>query len=42
MNKDINCHDCGSSVRIKDKDEEFEISDLKYCPICGSDNVDVE
>lgn len=38
--KQIDCHDCSSSTKVIDKDEEYEVDDLKYCPFCGSENIE--
>ena len=42
MIKTIECHECGNDLKIKDKYDEIELSDLKYCPFCGSDNITVD
>jgi Zn finger protein HypA/HybF involved in hydrogenase expression len=40
--KKIVCHDCEAEIIIKDKHDEIALEDLKYCPICGSDNIETE
>lgn len=41
MNKKIECHDCGAELVIKDKHNEIELDNLSFCPLCGSDNIEV-
>lgn len=38
--KTISCHDCESEIKIKDLYDEIDLADLKYCPLCGSDNTE--
>lgn len=38
--KHIECHDCGNETLIKETKEISE-DDIKFCPICGSDNIEV-
>lgn len=42
MDKNINCHDCGQEAVLKDKYDEINIEEIKHCPFCGSDNIEVE
>lgn len=39
--KTILCLDCDSTVKLRDKHEELEAEAIKFCPICGSDNIEV-
>ena len=37
--KTLECHDCGAEIHIVDKYEDIAAEDLKYCPLCGSENI---
>lgn len=39
--KTIECHDCGIEIKIKDQFEELSMCDIKYCPVCGGKNIEV-
>lgn len=39
--KTIECHDCASEVKVVDTYEELNIEDIKFCPLCGSENIEV-
>lgn len=41
MNKNISCLDCDITIKIKDKYNELVAEDIKYCPICGSSEIEV-
>ena len=39
----LNCHDCGKSVTLLiDDEDDLEIKEIQCCPICGSDNIEIE
>ncbi len=39
----LNCHDCGKSVTIIiNTEDDLEINELTLCPICGSENIEIE
>ena len=42
MDKTISCHNCEAITTINDEYGDIPIEDLKYCPCCGSDNIDVD
>lgn len=42
MDKELNCHDCGEMTVLKDEYDEIDVTKIKYCPYCGSDNIEVE
>ena len=39
--KIITCLECEQETKIKDKFDEIEVTSLKYCPFCGSDDIEV-
>jgi len=43
MNKKIiSCHHCDSEVQISDKYDEYDATDFSFCPLCGSENIEVQ
>jgi hypothetical protein len=37
--KTIECHDCGAEIKIHDPYDDQPVTSLKFCPVCGSENV---
>ena len=37
--KTLECHSCGAEIHIVDKYEDISAEDLKYCPLCGDENI---
>lgn len=43
MEEEIKCNNCdwsGDSTMLESKTEELEDVDFKYCPDCGSDDIE--
>ena len=39
--KTLACHDCSAEIKIDDRYEELNATDLQFCPVCGSQNIEV-
>jgi len=37
----VQCHDCEAEVKVSDMYGDLDASDIKHCPLCGSDNIEV-
>jgi hypothetical protein len=37
--KTLECHDCGGEIHIHDQYEDIKADELKFCPLCSSENV---
>lgn len=37
----VECHDCSVETVILDKFDEIDSKDIKHCPFCGSENIEI-
>ena len=40
--KTFECENCGAEGKIVVKSDDFSLSDIAYCPVCGSDIFEEE